>query len=117
MRLVAIRSVTAGSKLAKSIYNENGQILLYEGVELTERSLTRLYELGISFIYYDERTHGIVVETGVSLETKRKAITTIKSEFKGIANHLKLKKSFHIDHLNKDFAKIVRRPYYKREWH
>ncbi|MCL7748971.1 HD-GYP domain-containing protein [Halalkalibacter alkaliphilus] len=109
MRLVAIRSVTAGAKLAKSIYNDNGQILLYEGVELTERSLTRLYELGISFIYiYDERTHGIEIETGVSLETKRKAIRTIKSEFKGIANHLKLKKSFNIDHFNKDFAKIVR---------
>ncbi|KHF41137.1 HD-GYP domain-containing protein [Halalkalibacter okhensis] len=108
MRLVAIRSVTAGSKLAKPIYNDNGQVLLYEGVVLTERSLTRLYELGISFIYiYDERTEGIEVETGVTLETKRKAMKTIKAEFQGIANQIKLKKSLNMDHFNKDFATIV----------
>ncbi|GAE27424.1 hypothetical protein JCM9140_3571 [Halalkalibacter wakoensis JCM 9140] len=109
MRLVAVKSVTEGAQLAKPIYNDNGQILLYEGVELTQRSLTRLYELGISFIYiHDERTNGIEIETGVSVETKRKAIKTIKTEFQEIASNLKLKKSFNMDHFNKDFATIVR---------
>ncbi|MDT8858677.1 HD-GYP domain-containing protein [Alkalihalobacillus sp. MEB130] len=109
MRLVAVRSVTAGAILAKPIYNDNGQILLCEGVELTERSLTRLYELGISFIYiHDKRTNDIEIETGVSLETKRKALKAIKSEFQAISNQVKLKKSLNLDHFEKDFAVIIR---------
>jgi HD-GYP domain-containing protein (c-di-GMP phosphodiesterase class II) len=109
MRLVSTRAVAEGSRLAKPIYNDSGQILLYKGGVLTDRVKSRLYELGITFIYInDKRTEGIEIETAVSAETKRKAVKTIKSEFQNIANELKLKKSFSVDQLSKDFAEIVR---------
>jgi len=43
--------IEAGAILAKSILNERGQVLLHDGIVLTERMLARLIELGISVIY------------------------------------------------------------------
>ncbi|MFC0559430.1 HD-GYP domain-containing protein [Halalkalibacter alkalisediminis] len=108
MRLVSIRSVTAGSKLAKAIYNDNGQVLLFEGAELTNRVLDRLSQLGFTFIYIqDERTDDIEVESVVREETKRQAVKTIKAEFQAIADDIKLKKAFNSDHFSKDFSKVI----------
>lgn len=108
MRLVSTRSVTAGSKLAKPIYNDNGQVLLCRGAELTDRVLDRLHQLGFSFIYiHDERTNDIEVESVVREETKRKAVKTIKVEFQAIAKELKLKKTFNSEHLSKNFSKVI----------
>ncbi|GAE33232.1 hypothetical protein [Halalkalibacter akibai] len=108
MRLVSIRSIISGTKLAKPIYNDNGQVLLFEGAELTERVLDRLTQLGFSFLYVqDSQTDDIVVENVITEETKRKAIKTIKDEFIAIADELKLKKTFNADHLSKDFGKVV----------
>ncbi|WP_227937384.1 HD-GYP domain-containing protein [Alkalihalobacillus deserti] len=109
MRLVSTRSVTAGSKLAKPIYNDNGQVLLFQGAELTDRVLNRLSQLGFTFIYVqDERTDDIDIENVVREETKRKAVKTIKKEFQVIANDLNLKKTFNGDHLSKDFSKVIK---------
>ncbi|TWI60088.1 HD-GYP domain-containing protein [Halalkalibacter nanhaiisediminis] len=108
MRLVATRSLSAGTKLGKPIYNDNGQILLRQGVVLTERVITRLSEMGISFVYIeDARTEGIDVADIVTDETKRMAVKTIKEEFLHIGKEIQLKKVFNGDHLSKDFSKIV----------
>ncbi|WP_088104000.1 HD-GYP domain-containing protein [Halalkalibacter urbisdiaboli] len=109
MRLVATKSVEPGTKLGKPIFNDNGQVLLFEGVELTERVLERLLNLGISFIYiYDERTEDIVVEDVITDETRHKAIKFIKREFQSISNDLKLNMSINCDYLSRNFSEVVK---------
>ena len=46
MRLVATKQAKAGEKLGKPIYDLEGRPLLRRGAVLTERLLTRLYNLG-----------------------------------------------------------------------
>ena len=109
MRLVATRSLGAGEKLGKPIYNDNGQILLHKGALLTERVINRLFEMGISFVYIeDARTNGIDVADIVSDATKKAAVKTIKDEFLHIAKDMKLKKVFNGDHFSKGFSKVVK---------
>ncbi len=42
MRLVPIGSIKEGSLLAKSIYDEEGRVLLNHGIELTESLIDKL---------------------------------------------------------------------------
>ena len=55
MRLVKTTTVESGTRLGKAIYNENGKILVNKGVKLEERILQRLIQLGITYIYIDDK--------------------------------------------------------------
>jgi HD-GYP domain-containing protein (c-di-GMP phosphodiesterase class II) len=70
-------------QLAKSIYSDEGLVLLAEGVELTEPLLNRLKELGMRFLYIrDPLTEGIDVREPISQETRRRAMHTLKRTFR-----------------------------------
>ena len=58
MRLVKTTTVESGTRLGKAIYNENGKILVNKGVKLEERILQRLIQLGITYIYIDDKHDG-----------------------------------------------------------
>ncbi len=108
MRLVATKQAKAGEKLGKPIYDLEGRPLLRRGAVLTERLLTRLYNLGIHYIYVeDERLADIEYEDVISDETRREAIQTIKTEFTEIADSVKLNKVINGDRLSVDFSKVV----------
>ncbi|UOE93673.1 HD-GYP domain-containing protein [Alkalihalobacillus sp. LMS39] len=108
MRLVETKSVKAGTRLAKAIYNEHDEILVREGVELTDRTILRLQELGVSYIYIqDDVTANLVIHESISEETRRKAVTAIRSEFSKIANETTLKKIFNEDIIAKGFTSII----------
>lgn len=82
MRLVRTDSLIAGTKLAQSIYNENGIPLVQKGVSLTERMIQRLIKNKINYAYIlDELTKGVVVEPLISNELKVEAIHNIKETF------------------------------------
>lgn len=82
MRLVSVKNCTTGQLLAKSIYNENGVILLNVNAELNQSILNRLLKLGIEYIYiHDPLTDDVVLEDPISEETRFRAITTIRSSF------------------------------------
>ena len=105
MRLVATKQAKAGEKLGKPIYDLEGRPLLRRGAVLTERLLTRLYNLGIHYIYVeDERLADIEYEDVISDETRREAIQTIKTEFTEIADSVKLNKVINGDRLSVDFS-------------
>ncbi|WP_209125036.1 HD-GYP domain-containing protein [Alkalihalobacillus sp. BA299] len=109
MRLVSTKSLNENACLAKPIINDNGQVLLQQGVPLTSRMIQRLIELGITFVYIeDELTADVGAKEGISDEVRFRAIGTIKSEFNEICDDLKLKKSFHNARLNQNFAKVIR---------
>lgn len=83
MRLLPITSCRSGMQLAKSIYSDEGLVLLAEGVELTEPLLNRLKELGMRFLYIrDPLTEGIDVREPISQETRRRAMHTLKRTFR-----------------------------------
>ncbi len=63
MRKLHITSVKPGDVIAKSIFQENGNVLLGMGVQLTERYIERLKQLGIDTLYIqDKRTDDIIPE-------------------------------------------------------
>ncbi|RFU70099.1 HD-GYP domain-containing protein [Peribacillus saganii] len=82
MRLINTDTLIPGLKLGRSLYNENGQILLKDGVELTERMIQRLMELNIPFVYIQERrTEHIKPARAISEDLQREAIKTIVDTF------------------------------------
>lgn len=110
MRLVAVRSITQGDKLGKTIRNNKGQVLLSEGVELTERIIKRLLEFGINYVYIkDERTEDIIVKDAISDELRVEATTTIETIFSDLQKDLHKNKSLIIEEASKSLITLIRR--------
>jgi HD-GYP domain-containing protein (c-di-GMP phosphodiesterase class II) len=87
LRLLPVKSLQPGMKLAKKIYNEEGLILLSEGVELSGALIKRLSSLGIDFVYIsDPRTEDIIIPSMISEETERMAMKEIRTNFIKISN-------------------------------
>lgn len=85
MRLVPTSMCRPGMKLAKKIFSQDGLVLLGENVELTERIIARLTELGIQFVYIaDARTADVVLPELISEDTMRVALTEIRTNFREI---------------------------------
>jgi HD-GYP domain-containing protein (c-di-GMP phosphodiesterase class II) len=82
MRLVSTSSCQPGMRLGKGIYNEDGIILLGRLVELTQPLISRLQQLGVDYVYIEDKdTEDVVVSEMISDETRRKALAEIKSNF------------------------------------
>lgn len=82
MRLISVNQCQPGEKLAKSIFNSTGTVLIGAGVTLTQKMLDRLQELNVASIYIeDKRTDDIIVTDAISEETRREAMATITSVF------------------------------------
>ncbi|RNB61227.1 HD-GYP domain-containing protein [Brevibacillus gelatini] len=85
MRLKSIHKCQPGDKLARSIYAENGTVLVGAGVELTGRMIERLKNKNINSLYIeDKRTDDIMVDTVISESTRRQAMSIIHDTFRGI---------------------------------
>ncbi|WP_429841479.1 HD-GYP domain-containing protein [Brevibacillus sp. FIR094] len=85
MRLKSIQKCQPGDKLARSIYTENGTILVGAGVELTQRMITRLKNKNVNSLYIqDKRTDDIIVETVISENTRRQAMSMIHDTFRTV---------------------------------
>ncbi|OAJ72318.1 histidine kinase [Brevibacillus sp. SKDU10] len=82
MRLLSITRCETGMKLARSIYNSNGTILVGNGVTLTQRMIARLAEMNIHSIYIeDDDTADILIDDIISDETRREAMGFIHKSF------------------------------------
>lgn len=78
MRKVQLGAAKPGDKVAKPIFQENGNVLLGEGVELSERYISRLQALGIDFLFIEDgRTTDILPEDSIRDETRTQAVNTI----------------------------------------
>ncbi|WP_186578161.1 HD-GYP domain-containing protein [Aquibacillus kalidii] len=83
MKLVATKSITEGTELAKTIYSDNGQVLIKKDIKLTKRMLKRLHQLGITYVYIkDAFTEDIIVNPPISEELRIEAIQMVKTSFK-----------------------------------
>ncbi len=78
MRKVQIGMVKPGDKVAKPIFQENGHVLLGEGVELNDRYIDRLRNLGIDFLFIEDGlTADLIPEDTIREETRKQAVDTI----------------------------------------
>ncbi|MGI6669662.1 MAG: HD-GYP domain-containing protein [Acetivibrionales bacterium] len=80
MHRVKIDSVREGARLGRTIFGENGGVLLTAGVELKEYHLERLKKHGINALYLDEEiSEGIEVDDVMKDETRNEAVILIKN--------------------------------------
>ncbi|MDK2799728.1 MAG: hypothetical protein PWQ70_1347 [Clostridiales bacterium] len=80
MRKILLKNAQNGMRLAKSIYTEDGFILLAAGVELKQTYINRLEACNILEIYVeDEFSKDIVIEDVINDETRRQAKILIKN--------------------------------------
>ncbi|KIL38212.1 histidine kinase [Gordoniibacillus kamchatkensis] len=94
MRLLPTTSCVSGMRLAKPIFNEEGVILLGRHVELSQSLINRLQQLGVDYLYIeDPDTEDVEVEDVLSDETKRRALTEIRTHF-GLFMEATAKKKF-----------------------
>ncbi|WP_153127343.1 HD-GYP domain-containing protein [Peribacillus tepidiphilus] len=108
MRFISTESLKPGLRLGKSIYNERGQVLLNEGVELTDRLILRLKEMGIPFVYIsDQKTDHLNPRNSISDELRREAIQTIESTFAQLES-ADLASSFVIEKASKRLMELIR---------
>ncbi|HHY72392.1 MAG TPA: HD-GYP domain-containing protein [Bacillus bacterium] len=113
MRLMNVASCQSGTKLGKSIYNDKGQILLSEGVQLTDKLIHKLIKSGVTTIYIeDEQSEGIEIVESVPIELRLEAINTITEGFQSIAslksNHSRLQGMIKSDRAIRSFQKIFK---------
>ena len=81
MRLVPIEFAKPGDYLAKTIFNDDGRVLLREGVVLTDKFLSRIRELQIFSIYIGDEYSNIIIEDVIKPELRQNAIKAIKDTF------------------------------------
>ncbi|MCA0756684.1 HD-GYP domain-containing protein [Paenibacillus sp. N4] len=78
MRKVHIGMVKPGDRIAKPVFQENGNVLLGEGVVLNDRYIERLNHLGIDILYIENGlTEDLIPEDTIRDETRKQAVDTI----------------------------------------
>lgn len=78
MKKVQIHSVKPGNVIARTIFLENGNVLLGSGVELTTRYIDRLVNMGIDSIYIEDKdTLDIIPEDIIRDETRQHAVESV----------------------------------------
>ncbi|MFJ7831214.1 HD-GYP domain-containing protein [Peribacillus sp. NPDC097284] len=109
MRLSITASLNPGERLGMNIYNEQGNILLSEGLTLTQKMINRLVALNIPFVYIqDSRTDDIMPKPPISGELRREALQTIEATFLEIKNGVKVNSAFTIEKAALKFTHLVR---------
>jgi HD-GYP domain-containing protein (c-di-GMP phosphodiesterase class II) len=85
MRLMSTDNVKVNMQLARNIYSADGNILLAEGLALTNNYINRLRTLGIMSLYITDRFIGKVeVDDLVRIQTKNEANKVIKESMSNI---------------------------------
>lgn len=87
MRVVPIEAVREGSYLAKTIYDNEGRVLLREGIQLTQIMLRRIKSLQIFSIYINDEYSSSIIEDIIKPELRQKAIKTIKDTFSSLEKY------------------------------
>lgn len=86
MRLVSIHNCYPGMVAAKTIYTEQGLILIAKGTTLTERAIDLLKKRKISFLYVeDERLKDIEVTDSIPIDLRVETINAINEVYEQIS--------------------------------
>jgi len=109
MRLVTIETLQPGMILGKPIYNEKGQILLNEEIELHQPIINRLLELDIKYVYVvDGLTNDVKITDPIPAEVKKRAQLTILNTFRDIQSGKSPLGSVVVEKASKKFVDLIR---------
>lgn len=86
MRIIPIESVRSGSYLGKTIYADDGRILLKKGVLLKDSLLKKIKENDINQIYIIDEYSSEEIEDIIKPELRQKSIKVLKEVFTNISN-------------------------------
>jgi putative nucleotidyltransferase with HDIG domain len=85
MRIIDIDHIKPNMRIGKTIYSENGDILLSKNTLLKESYINRLKDKNIPAIYIDDEiSKGVEPKSIVSVETKLRAINTIRRIYNAV---------------------------------
>lgn len=87
MRLVPIECVRDECFLAKTIFDNNGRILLRDGVKLNSNLLKRVKQLGIFSIYITDEYSQKEIEDVIKPEIRQKSVKIIKDTFSNMQKY------------------------------
>lgn len=116
MRLVPVGSLKVGSVVAKSIYNDQGHILLKEGASLSESLIDKLHQNGIMSLYVQDHYSYTEIEDVISPELRSKAVGEVRKVFEMVQRELKNQvddmRQMHVS-LKKRLSVIADQKYYE----
>lgn len=84
MRLVPLECVRNGSCLGKTVYNNEGRVLINSDSLITDSILKKLKSYGINFIYVIDSSSEVEIETIIKPQLREKATSLIKETFKNV---------------------------------
>ena len=84
MRLIPIEAVKEGTHLAKTLFDDNGRILLREGVQLSGKFIKRIQDMGIFSIYINDGYSSVEIEDIIKPEIRQKSVKILKDTFSTI---------------------------------
>lgn len=93
MRLVPVNSVKEGYFLGKTIYDENGRILLKQGAALNKALIESIKKVGLQTIYINDEFSTNEIEEIIKPEIKLKAVKSIKQTFEQLQKFSKTSKN------------------------
>ncbi len=102
-----INSVNIGDKIAKPIFTPNGNVLVGVGLELTDRYIERLKNMGIDTVYIeDSHTMDIIPEDVIRDETRKKSVEYVHKTMTGLMDQPVNKGRVSIPDLGNTFRKV-----------
>lgn len=83
MRIAEAKSLKPGDIVGKTMYDEDGKVLLHRGVKLTERYIRAIQDKGFTHVHIDDPALGIEVEEEADLrpETRSTALKYIRESY------------------------------------
>lgn len=91
MRVLSVDKLKSGMIVGRSIYGSGGEILLAAGMEINQRYIQRLEQLGIMLIYIkDEVFDDVEIDDVVSDKTRKEAVKATKEFINGLKLNKKL---------------------------
>lgn len=89
MRLVPIGKVKEGHKLAKTIYSEDGHVLIREGSVLNTSKLLKIEKFGYQSIYINDEYSTNYIEDMIDQSTRLRSVKNIKNSFGKFDEYIK----------------------------
>lgn len=106
MRLVSLKQVRPGMKLARTVFTQDGKVLLGTGMTLTERLIQGLERSKVDAVYIDDpRTEDIVAEDVIRPQTRQVAVEVIEKTVKQITNSNKLARKISLKEMGLHFQR------------
>lgn len=107
MKRMHIDQVSPGDIIAKTIFQDNGNVLLGSGMELTDRYIHRLRNMGVDYVYIeDPLTEGVVPEEPISDATRNEAVKEISATMNAFKNNDLSKGRIIAPNIGKNFRDI-----------